>query len=203
MIVPSAASMVSDAPSSSTLSKITLRVVAGKLKRNSAAWSVGAISVLHAVLERDAVVVRPGDLVRRAGTAARASSRSASGAPVAADGITWKVWRSPIHGLGSWLSRRTPACVGRLSALLSALVLVEPARCEPASVTGVQKLKPCGTAVAGMLLPREKPPLELVPRVVSTQSDGCACASAAAGRAGDADVVDPAAEVGAVPSGLS
>ena len=56
--------------------------------------------------------------------------------------------------------------VGRLSALLprwysySQLV-------EPASVTGVQKLKPCGTAVAGKLLPREKPPDDWVPRRVS------------------------------------
>jgi hypothetical protein len=39
-------------------------------------------------------------------------------------------------------------------------------------VTGIQKLKPCGTAVAGMLLPREKLELEWVPRVVETQSDG-------------------------------
>jgi hypothetical protein len=42
----------------------------------------------------------------------------------------------------------------------------------PAFVTGVQKLKPWGTAAAGMLLPREKLPLELVPRVVTTQSEG-------------------------------
>ena len=47
----------------------------------------------------------------------------------------------------------------------------------PALVTGTQKLKPCGTAVAGMLLPREKLPLEFVPRVVTTQSDGCAAAA--------------------------
>ena len=47
-----------------------------------------------------------------------------------------------------------------------------------ALVTGVQKLKPCGTAVAGMLLPREKPPLEFVPRVVITRSDGRAFAGA-------------------------
>jgi hypothetical protein len=33
-------------------------------------------------------------------------------------------------------------------------------------VTGVQKLKPFGTAVAGKVFPREKPPLELVPRTV-------------------------------------
>ena len=38
-----------------------------------------------------------------------------------------------------------------------------------ALVTGVQKLNPWGTAVAGMLLPREKPPLEFVPRLVITQ----------------------------------
>ena len=50
-------------------------------------------------------------------------------------------------------------------------------------MTGVQKLKPCGTAVAGMLLPREKPPLEFVPRVVTTQSDGRA-PRAGAGPAG-------------------
>ncbi len=42
----------------------------------------------------------------------------------------------------------------------------------PASVTGVQKLNPCGTAVAGKVLPREKSPLEWVPRVVRTQSTG-------------------------------
>jgi hypothetical protein len=42
-----------------------------------------------------------------------------------------------------------------------------------ASVSGVQKLKPCGTAVAGKLLPREKPLEEFVPRVVMTQSDRC------------------------------
>ena len=29
---------------------------------------------------------------------------SVLGAPDAVDGITWKVWRSPIHGLGSWLA---------------------------------------------------------------------------------------------------
>jgi hypothetical protein len=39
-------------------------------------------------------------------------------------------------------------------------------------VTGVQKLKPCGTAAAGKLLPREKRLLEFVPRVVMTQSLG-------------------------------
>ena len=39
-------------------------------------------------------------------------------------------------------------------------------------MTGTQKLKPCGTAVAGMLLPREKRELEFVPRVVTTQSEG-------------------------------
>ena len=39
-------------------------------------------------------------------------------------------------------------------------------------MTGIQKLKPCGTAVAGMLLPREKLLLEFVPRVVTTQSEG-------------------------------
>src|SRR4051794_30704439 len=54
---------------------------------------------------------------------------------------------------------------------------------EPALVTGVQKLKPCGTAVAGKLLPRENPPVEFVPRVVIARSDGwlravfCAAAS--------------------------
>ena len=52
----------------------------------------------------------------------------------------------------------------------------------PALVTGVQKLKPCGTAVAGMLLPREKLPLEFVPRVVTTQSDGRGALRARAGR---------------------
>ncbi|GAA3040347.1 hypothetical protein GCM10020000_18560 [Streptomyces olivoverticillatus] len=45
---------------------------------------------------------------------------------------------------------------------------------EPALVTGVQKLKPCGTAVAGKVLPREKLELELVPRVVTARSAGCA-----------------------------
>lgn len=34
-------------------------------------------------------------------------------------------------------------------------------------MTGVQKLKPLGTAVAGKVLPREKLPLESVPRVVT------------------------------------
>ena len=45
-------------------------------------------------------------------------------------------------------------------------------------MTGIQKLKPCGTAVAGMLLPRENALVELVPRFVTTQSDGrerCFC----------------------------
>ena len=41
---------------------------------------------------------------------------------------------------------------------------------EPASVTGVKKLKPLGTAVSGRLLPREKEPEALVPRRVSTWS---------------------------------
>lgn len=92
------------------------------------------------------------------------SERDASGVPPAADGISWKVCRSPIQGLGSWLAD-SASRVGRLSPLLpraysySQLV-------DPASVTGVQKLKPCGTAVAGKVLPREKEPLELVPRVV-------------------------------------
>ncbi len=44
-------------------------------------------------------------------------------------------------------------------------------------MVGVQKLKPCGTAVAGKLLPREKSPLELVPRVVTTWSDGRSAAA--------------------------
>ena len=39
-------------------------------------------------------------------------------------------------------------------------------------VAGAQKLKPCGTAAAGMLLPRENELVEFVPRVVTTQSDG-------------------------------
>jgi hypothetical protein len=45
-------------------------------------------------------------------------------------------------------------------------------------VTGIQKLKPRGTAVAGMLLPREKLLVEFVPRFVTTQSEGrdrCFC----------------------------
>ena len=33
-------------------------------------------------------------------------------------------------------------------------------------------MKPCGTAVAGMLLPREKLLVEWVPRLVTTQSEG-------------------------------
>src|SRR5690606_30899213 len=92
------------------------------------------------------------------------ASRSVVGG--AADGMTWNVCRSPIHGLGSWLTVNA-SISGRLSALLpcwywySQLV-------EPASVIGTQKLNPCGTAVAGMLLPRENPPLEFVPRVVMT-----------------------------------
>jgi hypothetical protein len=46
------------------------------------------------------------------------AARSASGVPLAVEGMTWKVWRSPIHGLGSWLSPK--ACsVGRLSALFA------------------------------------------------------------------------------------
>ncbi len=88
-----------------------------------------------------------------------------SGVPDAADGITWKVCRSPIHGLGSWLALNA-WIVGRLSALLPRAYSYSQLS-EPALVTGVQKLKPCGTAVAGKLLPREKAPLELVPRVVS------------------------------------
>ena len=94
------------------------------------------------------------------------AARSASGVPAAADGITWNVCRSPIHGLGSWLAAN--ACsVGRLSALLPRWYSYSQLS-EPALVTGVQKLKPCGTAVAGKLLPREKLPVEFVPRVVST-----------------------------------
>ncbi len=44
-------------------------------------------------------------------------------------------------------------------------------------MTGVQKLKPWGTAVAGKVLPREKFELEWVPRVVSAQSAGWAGAA--------------------------
>ena len=80
--------------------------------------------------------------------------------------MTWNVWRSPIHGLGSW--DVVNACsVGRFCALLRCAYSYSQL-CEPALVIGVQKLKPCGTAVAGKLLPRENEPFEFVPRVVST-----------------------------------
>src|SRR5690349_21308921 len=65
------------------------------------------------------------------------------------DGMTWNVWRSPIHGLGSW--EVVNACsVGRFCALLRCAYSYSQL-CEPALVIGVQKLKPCGTAVAGKL----------------------------------------------------
>src|SRR3954468_11989849 len=92
--------------------------------------------------------------------------------------MTWNVCRSPLQGLGSWLAANASSR-GLLSALLrrchsySQLVV-------PASVTGVQKLKPCGTAVAGKLLPREKPPDECVPRRVSTYRAGLAAGFAGA-----------------------
>ena len=65
---------------------------------------------LELALEGDAVVVRLGHLV---GVAER-ERRSAPGA----EGTTWKVCRSPIHGLGSWLAANA-SISGRLSALLS------------------------------------------------------------------------------------
>src|SRR3954468_10810920 len=83
--------------------------------------------------------------------------------------MTWNVCRSPIHGLGSWLSENA-WIVGLFWALLPFWYSYSQLP-EPAFVTGVQKLKPCGTAVAGKLLPREKLPLAFVPRVVSTWSD--------------------------------
>src|SRR6266540_952179 len=84
--------------------------------------------------------------------------------------MSWNVCRSPIHGLGSWLAAN--ACtVGRLSALFARWYSYSQL-VEPALVIGVQKLNPCGTAVAGTLLPRENPPVELVPRVVIAYSAG-------------------------------
>jgi hypothetical protein len=72
---------------------------------------------------------------------------------------------------------------------------------EPASVIGVQKLKPCGTAVAGMLLPRENEPVELVPRVVSTHSEGRACATGCGAPSMRMSSTQPLKRCG--PSGLS
>lgn len=71
----------------------------------------------------------------------------------------------------------------------------------PAFVTGVQKLKPWGTAVAGMLLPREKPPLELVPRVVTTQSEGWLRRGARSAGPMSMSSIQPPKSAG--PSGLS
>ena len=114
-------------PLSSTLSKTRLASSPGKVNRSIAAWSVGRDLGLEAVLERDAVVVRPRDLVRRGGTASARALRSASGVPVAADGMTWKVWRSPIHGLGSWLARERLQR-RQVVRVVGALVLVQPAQ---------------------------------------------------------------------------
>src|SRR5690606_2231663 len=95
-------------------------------------------------------------------------SRSASGLPLAGEGITWNVCRSPIHGLGSWLA--VNAWISGLFCALLSVWLLYSHRVELASVIGDQKLKPCGTAVAGKLLPREKLPVECVPLVVITYS---------------------------------
>ncbi len=77
------------------------------------------------------------------------------------------IWlRSPIHGLGSWEIAR-PCSMGRLASLFIRWYSYSQDS-ESASVTGVKKLKPFGTAVIGRLLPREKPIDELVPRRVST-----------------------------------
>jgi hypothetical protein len=92
--------------------------------------------------------------------------RSGSGWPVAFDGMIWKVWRSPIQGLGWWLS--DSACRrGRLFSSFCSFQRYSQLRVL-ASVAGVQKLNPCGIAAAGILFPREKVPLAWVPRVVST-----------------------------------
>src|SRR4051812_37314231 len=113
--------------------------------------------------------------------------------------MTWNVCRSPIHGLGSWLSEK--ACsIGRFCSLLRFWYSYSQLS-DPASVTGVQKLNPCGTAVAGKLLPREKVPLAIVPRVVTTLSVG----RVLAGGVGVAEIFtsssQPCSEPG--PSGLS
>ncbi len=84
--------------------------------------------------------------------------------PVAGKNASWL--RSPIHGLGS-CEMPSPSRTGLLFALLPFWYSYSQVS-ESAFVIGTQKLKPFGTAVAGMLLPREKLPLDRVPRRVST-----------------------------------
>src|SRR5688500_10176300 len=113
--------------------------------------------------------------------------------------MTWNVWRSPIHGLGSWLAANA-WITGRFAVLLRRWYSYSQLL-EPASVTGTQKLKPCGTAVAGMLFPLEKLLLEFVPRVVTTQSDGRDGRSPAGLPSSSMSSTQPAKSAG--PSGLS
>src|SRR3954469_3738517 len=95
-------SSVSDAASSSTLSKIRLRSAPGKRKRSIAAWSVGAIAAFRPFSNVTAYLYGLAVSFSWREGSARAE-RPVGGAPAAVDGITWNVWRSPIHGLGSWL----------------------------------------------------------------------------------------------------
>ena len=118
--------------------------------------------------------------------------------PDAVDGISWNVSRSPIHGLGSWLAENASIRV-RLSASLSRWYSYSH-DVEPASVTGVQKLNPLGTAVAGKLLPREKLPLDCVPRVVTTWSLGRPTTTGCASRTTRSSIHPPKS---AGPAGLS
>ena len=118
--------------------------------------------------------------------------------PAAVDGMSWKVSRSAIHGLGSWLAEKASMRV-RLFASLSRWYSYSH-EVDPASVTGVQKLKPWGTAVAGKLLPREKLPLDCVPRVVTTWSLGRPTTTGGASRTTRSSTQPPKS---AGPAGLS
>src|SRR6218665_1925082 len=87
------------------------------------------------------------------------------GLPFAA-GITASELRSPIHMLGSW-EMPMPFNVGPFCASLARWYWYSVPALS-ALVIGVMKLNPFGQATAGKLLPRENPPVELVPRRVST-----------------------------------
>src|SRR4051794_30909672 len=153
-----------------TLSKIRFELSPVNVNRKIAAWSVGAMSVFSPFSNVTPQWYGLATSLEWRNGSPRAL-RLASGVPEAAEGITSNVWRSPIHGLGSWLASNA-WMTGRFDALLACWYSYVQLS-DPALVIGTQKLKPCGTAVAGMLFPREKLPLEFVPRVVTTQSDRC------------------------------
>ena len=163
-------------------------------KRNSAAWSVGAISVRDPVLELARRSGRAWRSRSRAGTASARASRSASGVPVAA--------RHHLEGLAVAhpRARLVAEAANACDASAGCRVVVLLVGVEPADRAGVGHRRPEVEAVRDRGGGDVVAAREAAGRVRAAGRDdpvGRARALRGAGSPVDADVVDPAVEAGA------